>query len=290
MNKKRGFILVFSMLVLVFLFIFAIAFFTKSINENNFTKRYVNSLRAFWLAEAGIAKAITNLPSLSTSGALGGDGYVYSATVTDLNDSYYQISSWGFAFMRGVGTISRRLIAIVEAGDIDSDKFKYAIETTTDLVIKGSVEIDPEESKKEFSTLDFSDIFNFSKADIKSYATHLYTQANFAAPVDGITWVDVPSGSTLTIAGNLEGSGILVISGDAHLAGTVNFNGIIYVIGELTITGTVECSGAVLAESSTTVDTEIKGNVTLHYDKEEIENALEILKFLNVNIVSWKEL
>ena len=287
--NKRGIVLVFSLIVVVVLVILYSSFVLQSVNESSQVKRYEAGVRAFWLAETGIAEAIKNLPSTSVSGTLGGARYTYQATAQDLGNSYYAVVSTGTVTFPQGGSVARTLNTVIKTGEIHPEKFQYAIETTTKLVIKGSVDINPDDSKKEYATLDFADMFSYSKADMRSNAAHLYTPSNFAAPVDGITWVDVPSGQTLTVTGNLTGSGILIVSGNAHFAGTVDFDGIIYVIGELTITGTVVTQGAVLAESSATVDTELKGNPTLNYNAASITNALNNVKFLIKNSVYWKE-
>jgi cytoskeletal protein CcmA (bactofilin family) len=271
------------------------SFYYKSINENKLNNRYTESIRAFWLAEAGLARAIDVIPAFNITNATLLDNnanYTYStqgATETiNATTNRYTINSTGSVRMPSGGTVTRRITAeVVEVttGPAAAN-FPYAIETTTTLDVRGAVTI---ESRKERSTLDFAALFGSTKADMESNATHVYTAATFSAPVDGITWVNVPAGSTLTVAGNLAGSGILIVSGNTHFSGTVDFNGIIYVIGTLTMTGTVTTNGSVLAESSTTVDTTIKGHVTLNWDEEQINTALDLLSTTTSSIVSWKE-
>ncbi|MFH0762368.1 MAG: hypothetical protein V1925_00565 [Candidatus Omnitrophota bacterium] len=290
MNRK-GVALIFGLLVVMVLSILASSFYFKSINADKLTRRYVESSRAFWLAEAGIAEALSNLPSTSASGEIGNPSYTYEAQVTQVagTTNYYTITSVGSVALQENQSIDRTLSVIIRTGVVDPAKFESAIETTTDLVVKGSVEINPADSFKENSILDFADLFGVSKAEMKLAATNVYTAENFGPPVSGITWVDVPTGETLTIAGELIGSGVLIINGDAHFSGTVEFSGIIYVIGKLTMSGNVTISGSVLAESSATVDTVLTGNVTLNYDTEEIAGALIPVQFLNKNIVCWQE-
>jgi len=291
MNNKRGIVLIFTLLVLLVLSILMVSFYLKSISENKLANRFVNSTRAFWLAEAGIAQAKNRLPSLTASGSIGDSNYAFSAQAQLLSSGYYSILSTGTVTLPSGETVSRQLSAVVKTGSVDPSKFKYAIESTTELEIKGhSVSINPSNSTKEESALDFTDLFGYSKADIKANATHSYTPSNFASPVDGITWIEVPSGSTFTMASNLTGSGILIISGDTHISGTVDFNGIIYVIGKLTMTGNVTVTGSVLAESKTDVDTVLKGNVTLNYSSPKITEALANLGMLKKDIVSWREI
>ena len=58
MNNK-GAVLVFSLVIILVLSVLASSFYFKSINENTLTKRYVESIRAFWLAEAGRLASIS---------------------------------------------------------------------------------------------------------------------------------------------------------------------------------------------------------------------------------------
>jgi len=293
MNKKSGFVLIFSLLVTLILSLMLTAFYVQNINEGNLAKRFADSTRALWLAEAGLANTYINFPS-SASSTLGGANYAYATTVSPSTGNYYLVTSTGTVTRSDGSTLTRTIVATFYyvPSTVPPSKFKYGIETTTELVTKGSVDINPTGSSKEFSTLDFSDLFTITKAQMQAGATHTYTPDTFGAPVDGITWVNVPVGDTLTIAGNLSGSGVLVINGNVHFSGTVDFEGIIYVIGELTMTGTVETSGSVLAESSTMVDTTIKGNVTINYDVSKITEALVEVAALKAtsskSIVSWK--
>jgi len=289
MSRRKGAVMVLGLMVVLVLAALSASFYFRTISENNLARRNAESIRAFWLAEAGVAAAIDNLPSLNTSGSIGGANHSYSAQATVVSGNLYNIISTGSVNLGSLGTITKTVNVNVETGTANPNNFPYAIETTTDLVIKGSVEINPSDKQKEYSTLDFTALFGYSKSFIRSNATHLYTPANFGDPVSGITWVDVPTGSSLNIAGNLVGSGILVISGDVQISGTVQFDGIIYVIGKLTMTGDVNTSGSVLAESSTTVDTTIKGNVTLNWDYDNINSALDNVRMLSRHIVSWKE-
>jgi hypothetical protein len=287
--NKRGVVLIFSLLVILVLTVLLGAFYFKSISEKQMAMRYVNSSRAFWLAETGVAMVKSNSGLSSTSGSLIDANHTYNAVVNHLTGNYYRIVSVGTITLPDTSTVSRTVTATVRTGSVDPSKFKYGIETTTDLKVTGSAEINPSNSWKEYSTLDFNDLFSVSKADMQAGATHTYTPGTFAAPVDGITWVNVPSGTTMNITSNLVGSGILVVNGNVKFAGNVHFDGIIYVIGELTMRGTVETFGCVLAESSATVDTSVGGNTTINYDIDKIAEALTNVQFLSKQIVSWQE-
>lgn len=291
--NKRGAVLVFSLLLVTVLAIVSAALFLKTINEKNLTERYINSIRAFWVAETGIAEGVRNLPTSplnscldESEGCPSGSSCCYNVTTSYLGDVYYQIDSVGSVALVSGGTISRALSGIVRTTPPDSAGFAHAIETTGELVTQGEYTING--TVNENAALNFSDLFSSSKEELKSSATYLYDESTFGAPISGITWVDVSSG-TLTISGNLAGSGILVIEGDTHFAGTFDFDGVIYVIGELAMSGTPTINGAILAESGVDIDTTIGGDVTINYDSTEIADALDPLQYISSEVVSWHE-
>ncbi len=296
MDKQRGIALIFSLLVTMALSILLAALYIKSVNENQLAASYVNSVRAFWLAEAGIA-TVKGSPGLNAaSGSLGGAYYTYNVpapqAVPNTNNLYWIINSTGTVTLPRTPTnytISRNLSVTVKTGT-DASKFPHAIDTTAELEIKGNAVTINGTWQENDATVNFTNMFGISKTTMKADATHLYTDSNFDAPVDGITWVDVASGHTMNIAGNLTGSGILVINGNVRISGTITFDGIIYVIGTLTMTGTVTTSGSVIAESHAEADTTLSGTVNVNYDLAQIENALSNVQFLNKQIVAWKEI
>jgi hypothetical protein len=293
---RQGVVMVLSLLVLTVLFILVAAFFTISMNENNLSRRYVNSIRAFWAAEAGIAEAASRLPH-AVSGCLAGASSrcCYSTTVTPVASRFYRIDATGTASLsRGGSTevVNRLVSAVVMAKNI-TNNFHYGIETTVDLVIRGSVDINPGDSKREFSAINFPDLFGSSKPDVESYATYTYTNpGNDVTPVEGITWVNMTPGSELRINSRTwHGSGILIVAGDAQITGGT-FDGIIYVIGKLRMSGNPVINGTILAESNTELveDTTLTGNVTINYDPEKIDTALNALRYIAPEPVSWREM
>ncbi|MCK5289287.1 MAG: hypothetical protein KAJ79_09495, partial [Candidatus Omnitrophica bacterium] len=69
MNKKSS-ILVVVIIVAVVLTILGTALLHKSITENNLAQKYLNSTRAFWLAEAGINEALFEIRKGNNSGGV----------------------------------------------------------------------------------------------------------------------------------------------------------------------------------------------------------------------------
>lgn len=301
--NKRGIALIFSFLVVLVLSILMSSLFLRSINENNLVRRYVNSVRAFWVAEAGIAQAIKNLPNSPTNGNLGNYSYETTTTYrTTINScDYYDITSTGIVALPSGGDIRRTVNVVAKRGPVDTVKFQYGIAAANDLCFggPGSCNRSPEDFLdpdicnehtcwNEFdTTINFTDLFGYQQSEVEQIATH-YTDTTFPDAVNGIIWVDVPSGSTLMVTGSQAGSGVLIINGDVQFGGAYQFNGIIYVLGTLKALGNFDLYGSIIVASTAGVD-RIDGNPTFHYGQTDISSALQQLSNNFVDIVSWKE-
>ena len=78
--NKRGVALILSYMVIGVLTVFGSIFVSRSVTESNIARRYLNSTRALWIAEAGLAEGYNN--QVSTGGISFGDG-TYQITITD---------------------------------------------------------------------------------------------------------------------------------------------------------------------------------------------------------------
>jgi hypothetical protein len=297
--NKRGLALVFSLFVVLVLSILLGTLFLKSINENNLVRRHINSLQAFWAAEAGVAEAIKNL-SISTSPVPGpplGQFHYYTTTAhrTTINYcDYYDITSWCT-----VGDITRTINVVVKTGPVDPTKFQYGLQAANDLCWGGNCSKSPNDYLdptvcnghdcwKEFdTTINFSDMFGYEQSVIEGIATH-YTSSTFPNEVHGVSWVDVDPGTTLMVTGSLTGDGILIIDGNIHFGGTYQFYGIVYVLGTLDARGTFDSYGSIVVASTAGVDT-VNGAPTFHWSVSYITSALQQLAMSTKVIVSWHE-
>jgi cytoskeletal protein CcmA (bactofilin family) len=299
-NNKKGasLMLVYALLSLVA--VVSGIVFSTAIQSMKASQRRLDFIRAFYAAESGIDMALQLLPVSQSllpvspiSGVLGVpeavSEYRFAISSFDGSDSRLRINSTGFvpdSFSSPRVEVELEVIA-EETNQVSSDNFLYAIETEGDLRTQGKAyTIDGD--IKEGIELDFESLFGMEKDAMKENAVYLYDEYTFGAPVYEITWVDITPGEELTIAGNLEGSGILIIAGDTHISGTVDFYGIIYIIGVLRMSGNCTINGTVLVESGIDIDTSISGNVTVSYDADAIENALSVLSY--VRILSWREI
>ena len=296
-NSRQSVALMFSVLILVFLSIIGISFFSTNVNEANLAKRYLGSLRSFWASEAAMAYAVDQLDACiddencTVSGNItyAADVYSYSATITHPQGLYYQIDSAGSG--RGV---TRETSAVIKKPEV-SNKFEDAVETRGPVEITGAASVDGNVNDNSTSWEDHSDYFSYlfqmTKAEMKAGADHLYTDPpNDVTPVDGVTWVDL-TGINLfnATSSGWSGSGILVVEGGKGIKITGGgFDGIIYCIGEFSIpAGNPEINGTILVENDVTDTTKIRGNADVNYDIDAIEDALDELS--PGQMVSWWE-
>jgi len=288
-RKRKGAALITAIIIAVILAILGVFFTIRSIQEKNLANRYTNSVRAFWLAEAGVAEGMENLSASSVSGCLDcpqASSCCYAAAIQPYGEAGtdYQIDSNGSVTLPSGAIITKGVSVVVR---VQPPELEYAIETTGELTLTGNAyTIDG--TINENAIIDFSSLFGESKEAIESGAS-----SELVSPIDGITWINVPSEEELTVSGNLEGSGILIISGDVHFSGTVVFDGIIYIAGKLRMSGTPVISGSILVEGETDIDTTITGHVTVNYDPIAINNALEYTSETTSSgsseIISWRQ-
>jgi hypothetical protein len=300
MTTKKAIALAVALWAVAVLTVIIASLFMKATNERNLVKRHINTIRSFWLAEAAVSETFANFPNpisltviAQNQGCPPGAICSYQATVgpvsnSDPNHDYYTINANGQVILSEGLPLESNLLVTVQTEPPNATNFQHAIESNGDIVTRGSVDINGTENP--YAELNFSSFFTATQDQIKESADYLYDENNFAEPVEGITWVDVTPGEELTTAGNLQGTGILIVNGDCHMSGTESFDGIIYVIGGLTITGNVNIDGSVLSGSETNIDTELKGNVTINYDQTAIGSALSGLGYASKAIVSWQQI
>ncbi len=85
--NKRGVALILSYMVIAVLAVFGSVFVSRSVSESNIARRYVDSVRSFWIAEAGLAQGyhnVINSQSQPDDPVLFGDGN-YEITVSDVS-------------------------------------------------------------------------------------------------------------------------------------------------------------------------------------------------------------
>lgn len=292
LDNKKGFILLASYMVIAVLLILATGFAIRSIGEQRVAYKEKDSIQAFWLAEAGLDRAISELPDSPLSGQLGPGNY--STQTTSISSTQFLITSKG-----GVPTtdetdpnnVVRIIKALVEqpANEADPSGITSAITANGDVVVKGSAEVNGDIDDNY--VFDFEEIFGISKETMEENAVNHYTDPeNNVTPVASTTWADCESIDEMTISASAwEGNGILVVNGDLRITGG-HFEGIIWVIGTLWVSGNPIIDGAIYVESGAEFDTTITGNPIVSFDSDSISAAFDSLPSdLPPYIISWKE-
>lgn len=305
--NKRGVALILSFTVVVVLTILSAGIIVRSIAENNINKRFIAQTKAFWTAEAGIAAAVSQLPATGPLNNIldGANNLIYSTTTAPVAgfSNRWDITSTGSYVLRRdsegavLETIDRTIAVVAEkSSGSNPDLLTNAIETTGDLDIKGSVDINPPDSTETASGLNFESVFGMTKDELKVLADHIYINPSTnQQPVEGITWVDLTGTNKYVISSDWSGSGVLIVNGNGtdialDIAGAWDFRGVIWVIGRLSISGRPIINGVVFAESSIDVTQTLTGNVTLNFSAEDRDSVFNLItQKIGINILSWRE-
>ena len=290
-NNNKGFILIVCYMVIAVLVILAISFAARSIGEQRVAQKEKDSIRAFWLAEAGLDRAISELPNTPLSYQLDPGRYYTETTPLDSN-RFLIISKGGMPDTDETvpNNIIRSIRAIVEQPENDADPsvVTSAITTDGDVVIKGGADVNGDIDDNSIFNLE--EIFRISKETLRDNTTNYYTNPpNNISPVNYITWIDIDASEELHISdNNWEGSGILVVNGDLKITGG-DFKGIIWVTGTLEMTsGNPHIEGAIFVEGG--AETILTGNAHVEHDTEAINDAFDYLPSnLPPHIISWQE-
>jgi hypothetical protein len=329
--SKKAIALILSLLLTAFLISLAAYLFSTTAFEREKTKVFlVASNRAFWAAEAGAAKAIAKwkttanpeVPTPTSDTDFDGNGDLgYSVQVNhdglpQCSDTPPTTNRWRIMSTGSWGQINRTVEVVAEKPcpviiDCNEGSLLNAVESTGTLEIKGSVDINPDDSQLSGSELSFDEVFGKPetmtseefKALLKSLADHTYTNpSENQQPVNGITWVDVTGTNKYHISSNWSGSGILIVNGNGEnialdISGGWTFNGVIWVIGQLSISGTTDITGVIFAESHVDIDNKLTGNATLNFNTSHRDTSFNLITTKSSQqtvieeptFVSWEE-
>lgn len=308
MNKK-GLVLSLVLIFLLILVLIATTFIVLANNEIRIARQQTDSLKAFFLAEAGIEKALFELPrNTNYTGEQDtlGEG-VYDVTVSPPN-GVRQIDSTGYIsnktspravrqirvmakeqthsitlgaaltgltsgkdiWVRGTANIDGKTVAGIEVPDRD------VIDKGGSAIISGNPDI-----LEEVPPATFEEIFGLTEAQMKAFAAVYNNPSNnFPDPANGITWID---GNANYTKKGWSGKGILIVTGDLKLTGGT-FEGVIYVKGSLDgQAGNSDVRGAIVMGG----EARISGTSSIIHDPTEITNASNSYPY---KIDTWQEI
>lgn len=91
-----------------------------------------------------------------------------------------------------------------------------------------------------------------------------------------VTYIEGDAG---TMAGQVEGGGVLVINGDAHISGQFVYAGLVIVLGDLVVSGGgnngMHSLGAVLVKG----EVDLRGNSAIWWSERIIDDVLKLTEY-----------
>lgn len=293
MNKKGiALILVFS--IITVLLILGSVILYRSISERNIARRYLESTQAFWLAEAGVNKAVKelrsnyNITSISQT-ALGTGGYQVAIFPNDATRR--TVTSTGYIPSSGPARVTRVIQAMVKqqipsgfydyavysAGEVDFNGNSYSVANNQPVPDNQAVlyadEFDvshPENitgtttqdaSISPLALLNFQQLYNISQSQGNVYnTTRLNNVKKGTDSFPGDFWNVAPTDPNDPTTGTPN---VVYVLSDLELNGSVGTIGGFYVV-----------VGDVITNPSATYDASINGNGQINgaiYTRGEFE-------------------
>lgn len=316
---KRGFALILSFIVIVVLIILGAALLSRSISEGRLAQHYQDSVRAFWLAEAGINDALNQLRLGTSSGSssiinsnFGEGGYRvdFSGTSNNLFLTAHGFVPYGSARVERIiqATITKTNSvppnfysnAIYTSGNVTISGSAYSVEGNVEYAgsiigstgnISGTITHDP--TIAPLAHLDFAQLRAISQEQGNYHSTSSGTFPesfwyNEEERIPNVVFVE----GQLDLTGKTRVGGFFVVGGevvyDATLSGNVAVDGAIYTLGGFTINGggnVLNVDGGIWAGNGATLN----GHAKLAYN----ESYMSAIQDLDINptfqISSWRD-
>ncbi|MDD4954471.1 MAG: hypothetical protein PHP17_00310 [Candidatus Omnitrophica bacterium] len=274
---KKGSVLIVAIFMAVVLGVMAIGILLRSISENRLAERNEEFIQAFWLAEAGVNRAMHELrSSYSQSGtglwetSLGVGGYSCDVTVEGSNR---RVIARGFIPATGTARITRVLEVVVSkaippnfyenaiysAGDVNlngdaydvTGKIRYADQIDNTSNVHGDIVQDA--SINPLAKLSFSQLLTVAEAQSNVYAYNasgkLVNQATGSQTFPSNFWYSPPSNPADPTTGTPN---VVYVLGNLELRGNIG-----------TIGGFFVVVGDVITNPDVTYDATINGNGTV---------------------------
>ncbi len=310
--NKRGIALIICYIVIAVLTILGAAFFMGSVSESNVASRYLDSTRAFWLAEAGVSQALVQMEA--------NDWKPVNIPLTSLSHGQYSVeivdasTIWSHGFVPS--QISNRAERIIElsipyyggvlfvVGDITINGTSYSIdgnviyagEANPPIIpapdnITGTVTYDP--SITQLDQLKFDELRELSKAqgnyhDADNLSGPFPDSFWYAPGVPNVVFLEGP----LTLKGNDSVHGFFVVGGetiyDTTIAGNVSVDGCIYAQGDFTVKGgggALNVTGGIWVGGNAT----LSGGITLEYEASYMTGVQNLGMSNTRPKILWKE-
>lgn len=314
MRKMRGSVLAITVLFVLAFTMFGFTSIYFSGLHNQMTSKQIMSSQAFWLAESGISRALTNFSgSIPDTAPFNSDDDQEIAKEYDAKPDVYRYEVPPLLYQQPTPTEEYWIVDSSGFAGSSINPQKRNIEVKTlrtliniDTIIKSSGPLGINGDTDIFGKIEdlakvdgelFSELFGTTQAQMSTiYATHIQASDIDSATIQNIIWVDY---SNSFVINTLNGSGFLIIdlrknSGGfdtVTVAGNLIFNGIIWVIGNLDVHGTATVNGSIFIEGPVASI----GTPNLNYNLNNIEQTLALIPTSPSNryklkVVEWKEI
>ena len=289
MNSKKAVVLIFSLVVVAILGALAMSMLYRSISENRMIQKFENSSKAFWLAEAGVNRALEELRNnYASSGnclwltSLGQGEYCVDVIV---NGQERNLTAHGFIPSRDAVQIERLINVVIvkrippnfysnalySAGDLDINGDAYSVDG--DVIYAGELDSDHPENITGTTTadstisplarLDFEQLYTISDSqgnvyDVAGNGKLLDPDTGLEETLPASFWYSLPTDPADPTTGVPN---VVYIQGDLKLTGNVGtVGGFLVVVGDVitnedevydtTISGTGLIDGAIYTRGS----------------------------------------
>lgn len=318
--NKRGVALIICYMVIVALSILGAAFLMRSVSERSVAGKYFDSTQAFWLAEAGVNKAIAELRASyinytsPVSGNLGPGEYL--ATITSNGDNR-TVTATGYIPSAAAAQIERvvavTLIKYIPPGFYDNAIYSAGNVTIgSNCVVNGDVfsggaingpvngDATPNDTvlhNNGLPLLNFDDLKRISQEQgwynsdtgVTTFPSSFWNVAPVSPEDPGIPNVVFVNGDFTLVGGKQVVQGFIVVGGNtvynAEIGGNASIIGCLYTRGNIWFHGgggkVINVDGGVWAGGTVTME----GNEQINFDPPagHGETYMNAIKALGIN-------
>lgn len=327
--NNRGVALILSFILIAVLTVLGAASLSRSISESRIARRYSESTQAFWLAEAGINRALNELRfNYSTSGSglwstpMGAGRYEVDVAVTGVGNQGRLVTSYGCIpdvtcnSSRAQRIIEAIMVKIVSPGP--ANFFNNAVYTPGNVNISGSaysvtgdvrygntITPDPPVNIPSANNIHDSSItalarFDFDQLRAMSQSQGNYHDATHNPSFPETFWKSTGVPNIVFIEGNFDISGkkqtvggFVIVGGDllydAEITGNAAVDGVIYTLGTCNVKGGGGVPFNVNGGIWAGQGVTITGSTVIEYNSDYM-NAINNLNLIfTVQISNWND-
>jgi hypothetical protein len=217
-----------------------------------------------------------------------------SAMVLYKTNPQVQIDFKGTGYIRGADTnmdgtagpqATQAGLSIKSPGTIASLTANYAVDQPARITGNNG----PPSLRVTTSTFDLNALIAEVTASPDIVLGAAYVNATWGTAPAG-PWRHVRRGGDLQLSGNVQGTGVLLVTGKLQVTNTFRWDGLVIVLGDVQMDGNVTINGA-LIQGPASNQTQFANNVKIRYSSEALSLALPGIGLGKFTVVSgWQEI